>query len=149
MANSVAETVIGAVVLVAAAGFVVYAGQVRGTSVTGGSYPLTAKFRSAEGISVGTDVRLAGIKVGSVTHLALDSKTFEADATFAVQDNLQLPDDSDVKISSEGLLGGNFVELTPGASETNFAAGDQILNTQGSVSLLNLLMKFAGGGSNQ
>lgn len=149
MANSVAETVIGAVVLVAAAGFVVYAGQVRGTSVTGGSYPLTAKFRSAEGISVGTDVRLAGIKVGSVTHLALDSKTFEADATFAVQDNLQLPDDSDVKISSEGLLGGNFVELTPGASETNFAAGDQILNTQGSVSLLNLLMKFAGGGSSQ
>ena len=149
MANSVAEAVIGAVVLAAAAGFVVYAGQVRGTSVTGGSYALTAKFRSAEGIGVGTDVRLAGIKVGSVTHLALDPKTFEADATFALQHAIQLPDDSDVKISSEGLLGGNFVELTPGASETNFAAGDQILNTQGSVSLLNLLMKFAGGGSSQ
>lgn len=149
MANSVAEAVIGAVVLVAAAGFVVYAGQVRGTSVTGGSYPLTAKFRSAEGIGVGTDVRLAGIKVGTVTHLALDPQTFEADATFSVQDTVKLPDDSDVKISSEGLLGGNFVELTPGASETEFAAGDQILNTQGSVSLLNLLMKFAGGSASQ
>ena len=113
MANSVAEAVIGAVVLAAAAGFVVYAGQVRGTSVTGGSYPLTAKFRSAEGISVGTDVRLAGIKVGSVTHLALDPQSFEADATFALQNNIQLPDDSDVKIASEGLLGGNFVEVTP------------------------------------
>lgn len=149
MANSVAEAVIGAVVLATAAGFVVYAGQVRGTSVTGGSYPLTAKFRSAEGIGVGTDVRLAGIKVGSVTHLALDPQSFEADATFSVQNSVKLPDDSDVKISSEGLLGGNFVELTPGASETEFVSGDQILNTQGSVSLLNLLMKFAGGGSNQ
>jgi phospholipid/cholesterol/gamma-HCH transport system substrate-binding protein len=149
MANSVAEAVIGAVVLATAAGFVIYAGQVRGMSVAGGSYPLTAKFRSAEGIGVGTDVRLAGIKVGSVTHLALDPQTFEADATFSVQDNLALPDDSDVKISSEGLLGGNFVEVTPGASANNFASGDQILNTQGSVSLLNLLMKFAGGGGSQ
>lgn len=149
MANSVAEAVIGAVVLATAAGFVVYAGQVRGTSVTGGSYPLTAKFRSAEGISVGTDVRLAGIKVGSVTHLALDPQTFEADTTISVQNNVKLPDDSDVKIASEGLLGGNFVELTPGASETEFASGDQILNTQGSVSLLNLLMKFAGGGGGE
>lgn len=149
MANSVAEAVIGAVVLATAAGFVVYAGQVRGTSVTGGSYPLTAKFRSAEGIGVGTDVRLAGIKVGSVTGLSLDPVTFEADATFLVQDNLELPDDSDVKIASEGLLGGNFVEITPGGSMTNFASGDQILNTQGSVSLLNLLMKFAGGGASQ
>lgn len=149
MANSVAEAVIGAAVLAAAAGFVVYAGQVRGTSVTGGSYPLSAKFRSAEGISVGTDVRLAGIKVGSVTGLSLDPVTFEADATFLVQDNLELPDDSDVKIASEGLLGGNFVEITPGGSMTNFQSGDQILNTQGSVSLLNLLMKFAGGGGTQ
>lgn len=149
MANSVAEAVIGAIVLATAAGFVIYAGQVRGMSVSGGSYPLTAKFRSAEGINVGTDVRLAGIKVGSVTRLALDPQTFEADATFVVQDNIQLPDDSDVKISSEGLLGGNFVEITPGASETNFASGDQVLNTQGSVSLLNLLMKFAGGSGSQ
>ncbi len=145
MANSAAEAVIGAVVLAAALGFAVYAGQTRGLSVTGGSYPLTAKFRSAEGISVGTDVRLAGIKIGSVTHLELDPASFEAKATFAVQDTLKLPDDSDVKISSESLLGGNFVELTPGGSETNFAPGDEILNTQGSVSLLNLLMKFGTG----
>ena len=145
MANSVAEAVIGAVVLAAAAGFVVYAGQVRGTSMTGGSYPLTARFRSAEGISVGTDVRMAGIAIGSVTGLSLDPRTFEAEVSFTVQGDLAIPDDSDVKIASESLLGGSYVEITPGASEVALAAGDQVVNTQSSVSLLNLLMKFGTG----
>ena len=93
MANSVAETVIGAVVLATAAGFVLYAGQTRGVQLGGESYPLTARFRSAEGISVGTDVRLAGIAVGSVTGLTLDPQTFEAEVTFTVQGNLAIPDD--------------------------------------------------------
>jgi phospholipid/cholesterol/gamma-HCH transport system substrate-binding protein len=145
MANSVAETAIGAVVLAAAAGFLIYAGQTRGVQLGGESYPLSARFRSAEGISVGTDVRLAGIAVGSVTALALDPQTFEAEVTFTVQGDLALPDDSDVKIASESLLGGSYVEITPGASEVTLAAGDEILNTQSSVSLLNLLMRFGTG----
>ena len=145
MANSAAETVIGAVVLATAVGFVVYAGQTRGVQLAGTSYPLTASFRSAEGISVGTDVRLAGITIGSVTGLELDRETFEAKATFSVAGDLALPEDSDVKIASESLLGGAFVEITPGASEFMLAAGDEIVNTQGSVSLLNLLMRFGTG----
>ena len=60
---------------------------------------------------------------------------------------VELPDDSAILIASEGLLGGNFVELQPGGSPFNFIAGDMIVDTQGSVSLLNLLMKFASGGS--
>ena len=108
MANSAAETVIGAVVLATAVGFVVYAGQTRGVQFAGTSYPLTASFRSAEGISVGTDVRLAGITIGSVTGLELDRETFEANATFSVAGDLALPEDSDVKIASESLLGGSF-----------------------------------------
>ena len=146
MANSVAETVIGAVVLAAAVGFVVYAGQVRGLSLTNETIPLKASFRSADGINVGTDVRVAGITVGQVSALDLDPASFMANATFTVKKSLELPDDSDVKISSESLLGGNFVEITPGGSETMLAAGDEIVNTQGSVSLLNLLMKFGTGG---
>jgi len=145
VANSVAEAVIGAVVLATAAGFVVYAGQTRGIGGREGSIPLVANFRSAEGISVGTDVRIAGINVGSVSGLDLDPASFEAHATFAVRDDLKLPDDSDVKIASESLLGGNYVEITPGASDTLLAAGDEIVNTQGSVSLLNLLMRFGTG----
>jgi phospholipid/cholesterol/gamma-HCH transport system substrate-binding protein len=142
MANSVAEAVIGAVVLATAVGFVVYAGQTRGVQLEGGSFPLTASFRSAEGISVGTDVRLAGINVGSVTALDLDPASYQAKVTFTVQANLEIPEDTDVKIASEGLLGGSFVELTPGASEFMLKPGDQVLNTQSSVSLLDLLVRF-------
>lgn len=147
--NSVAETVIGAVVVAAAVGFVVYAGQVSGRQATRDSYSLTARFRSVEGVAVGTDVRLAGIRVGSVTGLALDPATFEAKTTISVDRSVQLPEDSDVKVASEGLLGGSFIELAPGGSEFMLAEGDEILNTQSSVSLLNLLMRFAGGGSGQ
>lgn len=145
MNNSAAETVIGAVVVAAAAAFLFYAAQSGGLEVGDGSYPLSASFRSADGIAVGTDVRLAGIKVGAVTGLELDPETYQARTTFTVQDGLMIPDDSDVKVASEGLLGGAYLEITPGASEFMLAAGDEILNTQSSVSLLNLLMRFGTG----
>lgn len=141
--NSAAETAIGALVVATAVGFVLYAGQVAGRGAASG-YPLTARFGSVEGISVGTDVRLAGIRVGSVTGLRLDPATYQAQATFTVTEGLEIPEDSDVKIASEGLLGGSFLEITPGASEFMLADGAEILNTQSSVSLLNLLMRFAG-----
>jgi phospholipid/cholesterol/gamma-HCH transport system substrate-binding protein len=141
--NSAAETLIGAAVIAAAVGFALYASQVSGRQAADGGYALTAKFRSVEGVSVGTDVRLAGIRVGAVTVLDLDPVTYQAEATFTVRGGLEIPEDSDVKIASEGLLGGSFVEITPGASEFMLAEGDEILNTQGSVSLLNLLMRFA------
>ncbi len=145
MANTAAETAIGAVVLALAGGFLVYAGQSSGLGVNSDSYALSASFRSVEGISVGTDVRVGGIKVGTVTELALDPSTYQARAAFALDKALEIPDDSDVKIASEGLLGGSFVEITPGASEFMLADGDEFLNTQGSVSLLNLLMRFGTG----
>lgn len=145
MTDHVTETVIGGVVIAAAAGFLFYAGQVAGMRVGGDSYPLTASFRSVEGIAIGTDVRLAGIKVGTVTDLALDPVTFEARARFTIERELEIPEDSDIKIASEGLLGGAFLEITPGASEFILAEGDAILNTQSSVSLLNLLMRFGTG----
>lgn len=144
MANSAAETLIGAGVILAAAGFVVYAGQTTGFGLDGGDrYMLKASFQSAEGITPGTDVRLAGVKIGSVTGLELDPETYQAVAEFSIVSDVKIPDDSDVKVSSEGLLGGNFIEISPGGSEFMLAAGDQFTYTQGAVSLLNLLIKFA------
>jgi len=143
MTDTIAETLIGAAVVAVAAGFVVYAAQSSGQQLSRDSYGLTASFRSVEGIAVGTDVRLAGIKVGTVSDLVLDPATYAANVRFTVQRGLEIPEDSDVKIASEGLLGGSFLEITPGASEFMLAAGDEVVNTQGSVSLLNLLMKFA------
>ncbi len=146
MSENKAEILAGAGVLVVALGFLAYASGVTGVGATSaGSYPLGASFRSAEGVSIGTDVRLAGVKIGTVTGLDLNPETFRADATFSVRDGVEIPDDSAISISSEGLLGGNFVEVIPGGSPFNLEAGGEIVDTQSSVSLITLLMKFVAG----
>lgn len=142
MAENRAEVLAGAAVLAASIGFLAYAMGGNGLTADAGTYPLKASFRSVEGITAGSDVRLAGVKVGSITSLTLNPQTFFADATISIYDNIQLPDDSAILISSEGLLGGNFVELMPGGSPDNLAPGAEIEDTQGSVSLISLLMKF-------
>ena len=148
MAENQTEVLAGGAVLAAALAFVFYASQSTGFSGSAATYDLKASFRSVEGITLGSDVRMAGVKVGTITALDLNPKTFFADATVSVQSGLQLPDDSAILISSEGLLGGNFIELVPGGSDTNLAPGAEIEDTQGSVSLISLLMKFVSGGSN-
>ena len=145
MSESTAEVLTGAAVLAAAIGFVVYAGQSAGLTGPGGTYDLTASFRSVEGVSVGTDVRLAGVKVGTVTALDLNTETFFADAVVSIDRGIVLPDDSAILVSSEGLLGGAFIELIPGGSLDNLAPGDEIEDTQSAVSVINLLMKFVAG----
>ena len=147
MAENRAEVLAGAAVVAAAVGFLIYATGGAGISAAADSYPLTASFRSVEGISSGTDVRLAGVKVGAITSLKLNPTTFFADATISVENGILLPDDTAILISSEGLLGGNFIELVPGGSTENLGPGDEIEDTQGSVSLISLLMKFVSGGS--
>lgn len=145
MAENRSEIIAGAIVVAVAVGFAVYAGKLTGASAGGESYALSASFRTADGIGVGTDVRLAGVKVGRVTAMALDPQTYRANTTISVDAGLDVPDDSALAISSEGLLGGNYVEIKPGGSPMYFAPGDRIDFTQGSVSLVSLLMKFVGG----
>lgn len=145
MAYERAEILTGAAVLAVAVGFVVYAAQGAGLLRAPESYPLTASFRSIEGISVGTDVRLAGVKVGTVTDLSLNPATFFADATISMRQDVLLPTDSTILVSSEGLLGGNFIEVLPGGALENLEPGAEIEDTQGAVSLITLLLKFVGG----
>ena len=144
MANQAAEVLTGAAVVAAAAGFLIYAVQSGGALQRAG-YPLSASFRSAEGVSVGTDVRLAGVKIGTVTALELDRETFRAETTFAIADGIELPDDTAVTVASEGLLGGTFIEVLPGTSAFTYAAGDEILDTESSVSIISLLLRSIGG----
>ena len=145
MAYERAEILAGAAILAVAIGFAVYAGQGAGLMRQPESYPLLASFRSVEGITVGSDVRLAGVKVGTITDLALNPQTFFADARIEVRNDVLLPTDSAILISSEGLLGGNFVEILPGGALENLGPGEEIEDTQGAVSLITLLLKFAGG----
>jgi len=151
MSYNLTEVSVGGVVLAAAIAFAVYAGQATGLSRASDGYELTASFRSLEGVTVGTDVRLAGVKIGTVTQVELNPKTYRADTRFTVAKGIDIPDDSAIVVSSEGLLGGNFVEIMPGGSPFYYEPGDEIADTQGAVSLISLLLKFVSGngGSSQ
>src|SRR5579884_4153523 len=151
MHNSLVETLIGAVVIAVAVLFLVFAYTGSGVGAVSGGYDVTARFDRADGVNVGTDVRLSGIKVGTVSKLGLDPKSFNAVATLTLANNVKLPDDSSVRITSDGILGNQYLSIEPGGSRTVIKPGGQIENTQGSIDLIGLLGKFAfspgsGGG---
>lgn len=149
MTTSTTEVLVGGTVLAAAIAFGAYAVNTTGFELHETGYPLSASFRSLEGVTVGSDVRLAGVKVGTVTEISLNPETFRADMGMTLQDDILIPDDSAILISSEGLLGGNFVEISPGGSPFYYEDGDEILDTQGSVSLISLLLKYVAGGGEE
>ena len=148
MAESRADAILGALVLAAALAFVAYAGQIAGLGqgVRDG-YDLTASFRSVEGVRVGSDVRMGGVKVGTVAAMGLDTERFTADLRLRLQGDLRLPEDTMAVIASEGLLGGAFVELLPGGSPFDIDPGGRIEQTQSAVSLLTLLVRAVAGGN--
>ena len=139
------EVMVGGAVLAAAFAFAIYAMQTTGLNRSSAGYELNASFRSLEGVTVGTDIRLAGVKVGSVSGVSLNGETYRAETRLSLLNGIEIPDDSAAIVSSEGLLGGNFVEIVPGGSLTYFEPGDAIEDTQGAVSLVSLLLKFVSG----
>ena len=145
ISRNIAETLVGAIVLGIAIIFAVFLWRYSDVGFGVSQYTVNAKFRSAEGITVGTDVRLAGVKIGSVSNLSLDPKSFNAIARLSIKSEYQMPEDSAAIISSEGLLGGNFVEILPGGSYEVMVDGSEFSETQGAVSFISLLMKFVTG----
>src|SRR4051812_37505601 len=111
--HGVAETLTGAAVLLVAGGFLVYAVAHSGRSA-GEGYPLMAQFDKIDGLAVGADVRIGGVKVGTVTGERIDTKSFVAIVNMRVQDNIKLPKDTAAIITSESLLGGKYITLSPG-----------------------------------
>ncbi|MFC3613595.1 MlaD family protein [Lutimaribacter marinistellae] len=136
------EVLVGGAVVAVAIAFGIYSAQATGQLLGEGEYQLGASFRSLEGVGVGADVRLAGVKIGSVTEVALNPESYWVDTRFSVADSVQIPEDSAVVVSSEGLLGGNFIEVLPGESPFHFEPGDEVADTQGALSLIALLAKF-------
>ncbi len=154
MKNNVLETLMGAVVLAITAGFIIYAYQTAGIASQGGaSYELTARFTSASGLAPGADVRVSGVRVGSVYDLQLDPENYEAEVVLSLGADVRLPEDTSARIASDGLLGRSYITLEPGGAEDMLAAGDEISITSGSVSLMNILgqaiLNFGGGNSGQ
>lgn len=140
------EVALGGIVLVVAVLFAVFAVQSTGTRLTSAAgYELSGSFRSAEGVRPGTEVRIGGVRVGTVTRMALDPESFRATVTVLIEQNLNLPDDSTIQVASEGLLGGTFVEILPGGSPFNLEPGAMFQDTQSAVSLVQLMLRFVTG----
>ncbi len=146
MNNTSVEAAVGALVIAVAVGFFGFAYATSGQRSVSGGYTLSAEFDNIAGVNTGTDVRLAGIKVGTVTGQALNSENYQARVTMAIDRAVKLTDDSTAKVTSEGLLGSNFIALEPGGSDTVLADGGQITNTQGAVDIWSLISEamFAG-----
>ena len=142
------ETVLGAVVAAVAIGFFVFAAAQAGHGgASGASYDVVARFQRVDGVDVGSDVRVSGVKVGIVRAVELDPETYMARLTFSIDRNVAISDDSTARVSSDGLLGGAYVAIEPGAGEA-LPPGGEILYTQGAVDLLTLLASFARGQGN-
>ncbi|MEM1104077.1 MAG: outer membrane lipid asymmetry maintenance protein MlaD [Pseudomonadota bacterium] len=146
MKSSALETWVGALVLAAAVGFLTFAYSHAERGAGAGAYPVIAKFGRIDGIVVGSDVRLAGVKIGTVTGQKLNAETFLAEVEMTVSRDVEIPDDSVAKIAVDSLLGGAHIAIEPGGSEFALAAGDEFTYTQGSVDLLGLAFRALGGG---
>jgi phospholipid/cholesterol/gamma-HCH transport system substrate-binding protein len=153
MRDQIAETLVGAVVLAVAAAFLAYSLTAAERGAGGAGYPLTARFGSVDGLATGADVRLSGVKVGSVSGIRLDPATYAAVVTFTVDEEVQIPTDSSASLKNEGLLGGVFLEIEPGADETMIQAGGELEYGQGAIDVIRLLSEFVtrrdDGGQNQ
>jgi phospholipid/cholesterol/gamma-HCH transport system substrate-binding protein len=146
--NNVAETLIGAVVIAVAVGFLVFAYLRTGSGSLSG-YEVNARLPKADGLSVGTDVRLAGIKIGTVTDLTLDPKSYLVTVHMSVRNDIKLPVDSSVLVTQAGFLGGQYLSITPGGDDKMMSPGAFFENAQGSIDVMGLVNRFTGGGATQ
>ncbi len=150
MRHNFFETILGAFVLAIASFFFYLAYTSAITNVEAG-YVLNAKFDKIDGIAVGNEIRLGGVKVGTVAKIDIDLKSYQAVVVFNIRPDLLIPEDSSAEIMSDSLLGGKYVNLTPGGSSTMLSNNEYIDHTQSSVSLEQLLGKFlfSSSSSNQ
>ena len=141
MGGNLVETLIGAVVIAVAAGFLFFAyGRADVGAVDG--YEVIAKFERVDGLSVGSDVRMSGIKIGTVLEQILDSTEYLAVVRISIDPAVKLPEDSSAEIVSDGLLGSKYVSLVPGGADDMIEDEGEIQFTQSSVSLEQLIGKF-------
>lgn len=147
MQRNVLETIMGALVLVAAAVFlyVIYSGS--GIREDRGGYRLVVRFDRGGSALPGTDVRISGVKVGAVVSQEFDPKLYQAVVTINVRSDVELPTDSSAIITSDGLLGNSYIKLEPGAEDELLKDGDEVVHAQGALDLVELINKFVVGGT--
>lgn len=142
MKRGLAETLWGALVLAVAVVFAVYVHSIVGMQNQGATYDVQAKFTAVDGINVGSDVRIGGVKVGTVATQTLDPDTYNAVLTLRLDNAVKLPTDSEARITSGSLIGGAYVQLVPGGSADVLGNGGTIAKTKDVVALEELLGKL-------
>ena len=140
MKSSVVETLVGAIIIAVAALFFLYAYKTAGLGGgVGVGYHVSAEFDNIDGVAVGSDVRVAGIKIGTVIGQSLNPKSYQARIDMILQPQVTLAEDTSAKITSEGLLGSKFVSLEPGGADQKLVEGSIISYTQGAVDIWSLI----------
>jgi phospholipid/cholesterol/gamma-HCH transport system substrate-binding protein len=140
MKSNTLETLVGAAIIAVAIGFFAFAYKSAGLGGAAASgYRVSAQFDNIDGVAIGSDVRVAGIKVGTVVGQSLNPTSYQARIDMLIQSQFKLSDDTSAKITSEGLLGSKFVSLEPGGSEGQLADGGEISYTQGAVDIWSMI----------
>lgn len=142
MSNTVIETFVGALVLIVAAFFLHFAYKTTDINIDNDTYTLIAKFEKADGITLGGDVKIGGVKIGKVKDISLDTKSFRATIKLAIKEEIKLPLDTSAEIISSGLVGDKYISLSPGSEEEYFENDGEIQFTQSSISIEALVGKF-------
>lgn len=146
MGKSIVETLMGACVIAVALLFIFTAYRSGNIAPKGDTYMVVGKFKEVGTLNVGSDIRIGGIKVGTVIGQKLDPASYMAIVEMAIDNKVGLPKDSTAAIVSDGLLGGKYIAIEPGGDNTMLRKGDALKYTQDAVNLESLIGKFAFGG---
>lgn len=138
MQKNLVETILGAVVLLVAGGFLTFFYKTTDIKPTTG-YQITAVFSKIDGLDTGAPVRVSGVKVGQVLDFHLDPSNYRAVVRLNINNDVKLPKDTAAVIASAGMLDGKFMSLEPGGDEEMLVPGDQIEFTQSTPGLEQLL----------
>lgn len=134
MKNNLIETVMGGVVLLIAIFFLTFAYMSSGYK-NGEGVPYWAQFDRIDGLFVGSDVRMSGVKVGTIKKVDINPQTYLAVVHFTSAPDIALPKDSSAEILSDGLMGNKYLALIPGGEEENLPENAEIKHTQSAISL--------------
>ena len=145
MKNNVIETIIGAIVISVTCAFALYLYNTNSHQDDEVGYNVSARFQNVSGILRGGDVKIAGIVIGSVSDLELDKDTYFAIVKMNISSDIKVPKDSSIAVISNGVLGGKYLDITPGAEDDMLEDGEMIKFTQSTISIEALISKFMLG----
>lgn len=137
------EFVVGLFVIAGIASFAYLAIKLGDLSVGDkNTYPVSARFASISGLKEGAVIEIAGVRVGKVNRIELDAEDYEAVVSMTIDGNIKLQEDAIASIRTAGVIGDKFVNISPGGSDVLIEPGQQIVETESSISLEELVSKY-------